>query len=557
MSLTNNRMIIWFLRQTRLLQYFILAVIVHLAVLVLLGTVKVAAFLPQYIAAFDLPGMGESSDTAGGVPSTPDQFQYQTPQLTDSATQPAAQPSGQLTRFLTELAPSSQQNPAAAVVSTIGVHSDTSIANIRAPGLAGVVAPPTLGSVVSSGTSTGTGGSGSSTGRVFPGGTVAPAGSLISNRTAENRARAVQQFGGADPRIENAVLGALRYFQKSQQPNGSWGAAEHTIGITALVTLAFLGHGETPDSEEFGRTVDRALRFLVNSVGADGRLVVDGKSAPGREGYQIPLVTLALSEALVMTKASVLQPPLNKLVQQIVTAQNVRKEAPQDGGWRYSVAATDSDLSVTGWMIMALKSARDAGINIPPQTFTKAEKYVVACFKDNRDQKDAVSGFSYQAGGQPTPAMTGVGVLCMQFLGASRDSRIQAALDYLSKTAVMDWKEGQPARFPLYAWYYCTQSFFHAQSQYRDGWPRWNRQMVNTLVTAQKPDGSWAYPANVTEEPGHSGARAANESSFYATALCTLMLETYYRYLPIYQHVPPPLSSTPSSSPLIAMDHPE
>jgi hypothetical protein len=556
MSLTNNRMMIWFLRQTRLLQYFILALLFHLIALVLLGTVKVAAILPQYIASFDLPGTGESSGKSSDIASTPDHLQYQAPQLTQGSDQPSMQPPAQIARFRTELAPTDQA-AGASVVSTIGVQSDSAMANLRPPGLASVVAPPPPGTMVSYGPVSGTGTTGSGPGKSFPGGAVATPGSLTSNRTPESRARAAQQFGGADPRIENAVLNALRYFKKTQQPNGSWAAGEHTIGVTALATLAFLGRGETPDSEEFGSTVDRSLRFLVNSVGPDGRLVSGGRTATGREGYQMPLVTLALSEAFVMTKATVLQPPLNKLVQQIVAAQNVRKDANQEGGWRYTLSSTDSDLSVTGWMVMALKSARDAGVKIPPQTFTKAEKYVIACFKDNREIKDAPSGFSYQVGGQPTPSMTAVGVLCLQFLGASRDSRVTLGLDYLNKSTVMDWKEGRPNTFALYAWYYATQSFFHAQNQYRDAWPRWNRQMINTLPTAQKPDGSWAYPDMVTEEPGHSGAKAPNESSFYATALCTLMLETYYRYLPIYQHVTPPLSQIEKPEPTIAAVRPE
>ena len=75
----------------------------------------------------------------------------------------------------------------------------------------------------------------------------------------------------------------------------------------------------------------------------------------------------------------------------------------------------------------------------------------------------------------------------------------------------------------LYSWYYETQSCFN---QGGIAWEKWNRMMQPQLIAAQKADGSWkAEGSNLTAQ------RSDKDGVHYRTALCTLMLEVYYRYV--------------------------
>jgi hypothetical protein len=79
-----------------------------------------------------------------------------------------------------------------------------------------------------------------------------------------------------------------------------------------------------------------------------------------------------------------------------------------------------------------------------------------------------------------------------------------------------------------YYWYHATQVMYHVQGQH---WKAWNGRLRDLLVSSQVAKGtqagSWT-PQDHREKPG---------GRLYATALRVLMLEVYYRHLPLYQQL--------------------
>jgi len=136
-----------------------------------------------------------------------------------------------------------------------------------------------------------------------------------------------------------------------------------------------------------------------------------------------------------------------------------------------------------------------------------------------------------------TYALTGIATLSLQFLGEGRGQAARSMLTTL-KRYEFDWERTKAGRYnaPLYAWYYVTQARFHDAGAYplkNPSWKKWNKQMTTTLVREQNHDGSWGYPDQSLEGAKHvTGAR---NKPVYATTLCCLMLEVYYRYLPTYK----------------------
>ena len=73
--------------------------------------------------------------------------------------------------------------------------------------------------------------------------------------------------------------------------------------------------------------------------------------------------TLMLAEIVGMASDPALaeraHSALGRAVDVIIKAQEVKKGIDHAGGWRYQPNSNDSDISVTGWQVMALRAAEE------------------------------------------------------------------------------------------------------------------------------------------------------------------------------------------------------
>jgi hypothetical protein len=335
---------------------------------------------------------------------------------------------------------------------------------------------------------------------------------IIGNRSGGARGAALKTYGGSGI-TEGAVIRALRWIKKDQREDGSWGKSKPAM--TALALLTFLAHGETPSSEEFGPTVEKAIKYLVEHRDAAGGWP---------RSYQHSICTYALCEAYALTKVPMLKDVCYKAVDIIIKGQN------PTGGWRYSFKPPDDDdTSVMGWCAQALKAAKMAGIHHPQ--LKDSIKLAIMGFQKNASPK---GGFGYTGPGQG--GLSGVGTLCMQLLGASNKAECQRGLDYLDSWTY-DWKN-PAAGSPVYYWYYITQAKFHAGGK---RWSQWNNVFWKELVKNQivekdaitdakgnlKDIGHWVSPAPKEHNGGNK--------PIMTTCLSALQLQVYYRYLPTFK----------------------
>ena len=284
--------------------------------------------------------------------------------------------------------------------------------------------------------------------------------------------------------------------------------ADTDAGATSLALLPFLGAGQTHLIGRYRDTVSAGIRWLLDHQEADGDLRID---APYQAGmYVHGQATIVLSEALAMTQDEALREPTQRAVDFIIAAQHRR------GGWRYKPNEA-GDTSVLGWQLMALQSARAAGLDVPTETLMLANDYLDSV------QSRGGSRYSYQGRSGPTHAMTAEALLCRVYLGWKEDS---SALN----NGIQFLLDQPPDRDKpnYYYWYYATQTMHHVGGR---AWAEWNSRMRDVLVSRQAVRGHEA--GSWTPHGGHShqGGRV------YVTSLAICCLEVYYRHAPIFRQI--------------------
>lgn len=329
---------------------------------------------------------------------------------------------------------------------------------------------------------------------------------LYGNRSAGGRSAAAGKYGGGGAGgALTAVLKALRWLKANQNEDGSWTGADARTAMTGLALLCYMAHGETPASDEFGPTVEKAIRYLLYAQAPNGRF----KSCGNNYVYGHAIATYGLAETYGMTKIVMVKDPVGKGLQVIIDGQQ------PGGAWDYEYAkGTRRDLSVSAWQIQALKAAKMAGI--------ENEALEPAIEKAMLGLKSFSAGQGYLSYGEkpdPSPTLTGAGVLCMQLLGKAADPLARDGINALQNMEPR-WEDAPHNN--TYAWYYITQANFQNGG---GQWEKWNKQMLPMLVKNQSSDGHWDRAGTLESCP------------VYDTTLCCLCLEVYYRYLPTFERV--------------------
>ncbi len=343
------------------------------------------------------------------------------------------------------------------------------------------------------------------------------------------------KYGGSQL-TEKSVEAGLAWLAKQQQKDGSWSIlgpysngvrseVDNKPAATALALLAFQGAGNSRVKGKYAGAVRRGWTWLLKQQKPNGCFTPDQRVHEALF-YTHALCTLALCEEIALEKKS--NPTLRKSAQSALDylIENQHKDL---GGWKYD-PQVGSDLSVTAWCVMALRTAEFAGLTVPKTTYDK-----VSSFLDSVSYDDG-AGYVYQLDSkgrvpdsEKRPSMTAAGLLCREYLGWG------PSVPALQRGAESLVQKDNLVRVPnnsenyscnVYGWYVASTAL-KGLGPYNKHWRQWNASLSTELPKLQEPpkskeEGSWS-PAY--DEYAFGGGR------LYVTALSILSLEVYYRHL--------------------------
>ena len=345
----------------------------------------------------------------------------------------------------------------------------------------------------------------------------------FGNRNGGGRRLMVMRHGGSRA-TESAVDRALEWLAYHQETDGHWDAVKYGAGkkcdtfSTGIALLAFLGAGHTEKVGHWKENVQKAIAWLKSKQNDDGRILDKHDDI----GYQVAVATMAMSEAAAMANIKETRDSAQKAVNYCID-KHQNGEGSEKHAWRYSAKSATEDLSVSGWFIMALKSAKVAGLHVDPASFEGA-----AHFLDKVQQAVPGADTSYgpvvsygYTGPGSGPRTCAIGNLCRQFMGAKMEE-VQGSIDYfVTKYGVPGQQKHGADRVDLYYYYYGTLCAFQ---QGGDIWKKWNEALKTELVPTQCKDGDNAGSWNP------EGAHSNHWGRVGQTAMSALCLEVYYRF---------------------------
>jgi hypothetical protein len=348
--------------------------------------------------------------------------------------------------------------------------------------------------------------------------------------------------------VESSVERSLAFLASQQQRDGSFPTLPYgQPGVTGLCTLAFLAHGHTPDSEPYGKNIEKAIKYITNCQKPNGLVALVApmgdqltrnvsRTIGGTALYNHGISSLALSEAYSSTDETTSE-EIEKIIQRSIATTlemqrwpKIRKE--DKGGWRYldllytDGEPVDSNLSNSVWQLLFLRSAKNAGFDVPQESIDEAVLFIKNCFYHQYQ----TFGLMPSELDHRTRGMSGAGVISLALAGMHNSDEARRAGDWILQNGFEEYNVVEP--FGQVGWlddryhygvFYCTQATYQLGGHY---WEEFFPPVVKVLLENQNPDGSWQAESHTSDN---------KYGNVYTTALISLALGAPNQFLPVLQ----------------------
>ncbi|MCZ6574765.1 MAG: ankyrin repeat domain-containing protein [Planctomycetota bacterium] len=328
------------------------------------------------------------------------------------------------------------------------------------------------------------------------------------------------------PTAGSPVARALAWLASQQSKTGSWdkvplvpGGAPYSDAVTGLALLCFL-HANysdygTPEENPYAENVRRGLFHLMGRQRTNGAIGAYGERDSSTSTYAHAMATVALCEGYALTGNALYRPPAQKAIKVIEDARNPFM------AWRYGRKPGDNSTSVTVWMVMALKSAQLAELEVDRQALEGgriwAEKmtdpeFGVVGYNMPGGRSLRLEGLNDKFPAQLTGAMTAAGLIIRTWAGEDYRANVQLRKGAKYCMQLMPSWSKSDGTIDMYYWYLGSVAMAHVGGAMLK---TWRKHAVPEFQRGQRKDGSWD-PVGAW---GSAGGRV------YSTALMTGALQ--------------------------------
>lgn len=222
--------------------------------------------------------------------------------------------------------------------------------------------------------------------------------------------------------------GARAFLLGSQRPDGAWGVPTEDLSlvrmgyaeaVTSIAAGSLIAHLREPGVRP---AVERALARILLALR-------EGVLAPGADATQLAgsyrswartyaLRFLVRCSAAGVGKKDELRPAIDALLKAVLERQG------KAGGWPYVSLATDpqgdgmASSFLTGAVVLTLCEAKEEGIAVPPQAFTRAAEFLMSLREEDGSFRYAPDVPGHQRG-EDKPEAAGRSPLCALALHAA------------------------------------------------------------------------------------------------------------------------------------------
>jgi hypothetical protein len=348
--------------------------------------------------------------------------------------------------------------------------------------------------------------------------------------------------------VDVSVERGLEWLAKQQQPDGSFPTMPFgQPGVTGLCVLAFMAHGHTPGTEPYGDVIEKGIAYIARCQKPNGLVALVAplgtelsrnvsRDIGGTALYNHGISSLTLSEVYSTTSetsADEIKAIIEKSIATTLTMQRWPKIRKEDqGGWRYldllytDGEPVDSNLSNTVWQMLFLRSAKNAGFDVPQKSIDDAVLFIKNCFYEQYQ----TFGLMPSELDHRTRGMSGAGVISLALAGMHESEEAIKAGDWILQNGFEKYNVVEP--FGQIGWlddryhygvFYCSQATYQLGGKY---WEQFFPPVVEVLLKNQNSDGSWDAESHTSDN---------KYGNAYTTALMVLALGAPNQFLPVLQ----------------------
>ncbi len=386
--------------------------------------------------------------------------------------------------------------------------------------------------------------------------------------TVQLRQTTLLDYKVPDEQIKAAIKKGLSYLAAHQQkPDGSFVIPNVPHAATGLALMAFVDE----DLPEFKATVEKAVGFIERSYVKPGKYLPDDPRTEAQTAgaligkapndfyitnllfmYEQSIATLGMAVYVHQSRDEAARKMLGEAAKLLIRSQNTAAKpetlnGPADpksqyfGGWRYHPFDGASDLSVSGWCILALVASEMAGATTLPTNVK--QDYMAFC---RRCFNEKLGAYSYNPDGVWSNTTNSVGVLTTLVCVGLKCPVVGKAVQKLREDLPL-WETDPVGGYPFYYWYYASRALYMLGG---DDWLRWEAVICPMLLRHQNDDGSW----DAAEKEQDLGKGYSTTMAILILQLCRGRAPFYIERLKLAPKVEPKVEPTTYTCPQCVAD---